>query len=440
MATSAILNPASIPFFPGNSRGSGTNRTMNVAMEYHQDRSSFSSVSIPPSEFQSSKSSPSPSFTRIDGVCYSSSPGPLDGPPTVRRVDAGRPYPNIEPRAIKENNMLGTLESLPEADDTQENSLSLADNEPGEPGSGIRTPSSFMSPIQQQTRCVRSDVPPAAAALSDSSFEIGQCKSPSPESSLGSTSQVGGSNAGNNGTVAADFDAQLKMSSFMHGLMDRIARCEHSTREIQHELTDIQRKVNILVERALITSPQQPVQPEFKDPFAVTTNGNIPGQSIWQPRPSVGNVAPNQQVPPIEDTQAITQRLNALTTSVGQLLALQTQQMQQTGLPHETRSSIIGLGPPQDITPNQSMMSPTLSLPNLMGQTLSNRLDPKHTTRHASIPLRTWSSGMLDIPNRTSEPTMNRQEPILRDKSRRSVSGLLRRDSSGVSVIMEKYT
>ena len=425
MATSAILNPASLPFFPGAPRGSDIDRTINVAMECHHN---FSSVSISPS---STKSSPSPSsLNRNNAVPYISSPGPLDDSPARVQPDSARSYPNIEPRMIKENNMLGTLEPLPEADDTQENGAPTAGYEPG---SGIRTPSSFMSSIrqQQQTEHILPDVQPATVALSNFSFGTSQPKPSSPASSLGSTSQVASSN---DGTAAAGLDAQLKMSSFMHGLMDRIVRCEDSAREIQRELADIQRKVNILVERALTTNSQQPVQPEFKDPFAI--NGNMSGQSsIWQPRLSVGNVAPNQQAPPIEDMHVITQRLNALTTSVGQLLALQTQQMQQTNLPHENRNSIIGLGPPQDIAQNQPTMSSSLSLPNLMSQTLSNRPDQRHTTRHPSMPLRTWSSGALDMPNRSSEPAMSRQEPILRDKSRRSVSGLLRRDSSGVSMV-----
>jgi hypothetical protein len=50
--------------------------------------------------------------------------------------------------------------------------------------------------------------------------------------------------------------------------------------------------------------------------------------------------------------------------------------------------------------------------------------------------MRTWSVGNLDLPTRPPpDPSsvMNRQEPLLRDK-RRSVTGLIRRDSSGVSL------
>lgn len=325
--------------------------------------------------------------------------------------------------------MLGTLESLPEADDNQENGASMAGNEPG---SGIQTPSSFVSPVQQQTGRERLDTPPVAAAFSSFSFGGAQRTSASPVSSLGSASQFAGSTTGNDG-MALGFDSQLKISPFMHDLMDRLVRCEYNTREIQHDLVDIQRKVNLLLERALTTNSQQPGQPEFKDPFAATTNGNALGSSISQPRPSIGNIAPNQQVPAMEDVQTINQRLNALTTSVGQLFTLQTQQMQQAGHPLEARNSIIGLGPPQDIAPHQLISPSTLSPPTLISHTLSNRPDLRPAARQQpNTPLRTWSSGTLDMPIRASESAMSRQEPVLRDKSRRSVSGLLRRDSSGV--------
>ncbi|KAF8913842.1 P-loop containing nucleoside triphosphate hydrolase protein [Gymnopilus junonius] len=45
--------------------------------------------------------------------------------------------------------------------------------------------------------------------------------------------------------------------------------------------------------------------------------------------------------------------------------------------------------------------------------------------------MRTWSAGNLDLPVRPSDQGLSRQDGVLRDK-RRSVSGLLRRDSSGI--------
>lgn len=86
------------------------------------------------------------------------------------------------------------------------------------------------------------------------------------------------------------FDAQAKASPFVNDLLDRLLRCEYSTKEIQRELGDVTRKLNWLIERS-----------------------NSAGQS---PQASVG---------PVDDVRALTQRVNTLTTSVGQLLALQTQ-------------------------------------------------------------------------------------------------------------------
>lgn len=423
MARSAALNPASMPFFPGGLRGNDGDGTIGMALGHQQDRSSHSSLSVSPSEYRSAKSSPSPSIDRSDSARYQTSPGPTEGPrrsPTFRQVESGR----NEPRMMRENSMLGTLGTLPEADDNQENGTSSQDYEAD---SGGQTPSFFGSALPQQLGRERLDTPPVAVAFSNVIFGGGpQHMSSSPVSSLGSASQF----AGSTDSTAPTLETQLRTSPFMHDLLDRLARCENSNRDIQRDLNDIHRKVNLLLERAL-TINLQPPQPEFKDPFAAT-NGNTLSTALSLPRPSIGNIAPNQHAPPMEDVSAITQRLNTLTTSVGQLLALQTQQMQQSGLPLEARNSIIGLGPPQDTPPNQ--IASSLSPPSLIAHTLSNRPDLRPAPRQPNSPMRTWSSGSLDVPIRASESAISRQEPNLRDKPRRSVSGLLRRDSSGVSV------
>lgn len=86
------------------------------------------------------------------------------------------------------------------------------------------------------------------------------------------------------------FDAQAKASPFINDLLDRLLRCEYSTKEIQRELGDVTRKLNWLIERS-----------------------NTAGQS---PQTPAGTA---------DDVRTLTQRVNTLTTSVGQLLALQTQ-------------------------------------------------------------------------------------------------------------------
>ena len=86
------------------------------------------------------------------------------------------------------------------------------------------------------------------------------------------------------------FDTQAKASPFINDLLDRLLRCEYSTKEIQRELGDVTRKLNWLIERS-----------------------NSAGQSS---QASAGT---------LDDVRTLTQRVNTLTTSVGQLLALQTQ-------------------------------------------------------------------------------------------------------------------
>jgi translation initiation factor 4A len=421
MARSVALNPASTPFFPGGLRSNDADNSILMGIGRQQDRSS---LSVSPPEYHSAKSSPSPSVGATDSVRYQTSPGPFDSSrqsPTFRQLDGIR---SIESRGLRENSLLSTLDTLPEADDNQENGVPAL-----EEASGAKTPSSFIAPGQQP---FGRGTPPVAVAFSN--FSGGgtslQRSSASPVSSLGSASQIAGSTSTTDG-MASSFDSKLKTSPFMHEILDRLVRCEYSTREVQRDLGSIHAKVNLLLERTLATNPQPLIQPEFKDPFA--SGSSI--AALTQPRPSVSSIAPNQHAPPVEDMPMITQRLNALTTSVGQLLALQTQQMQQqTSHPLEIRNSIVGLGAPQDAAPNQILAQPTLSPPSLIGHTLSNRPDLRPSPRQqTSTPSRAWSG---DLPMRTSESSISRQEPMLRDKSRRSVSGLLRRDSSGVSLIL----
>lgn len=420
MARSVTLNPASVPFFPGGIRSSDADGSFSMGIgHHHQDRSS--SLSVSPSEYQSVKSSPSPSVDATDNVRHQTSPGPFDGPrqsPSFRQLDGGR---YLESRGFWDNSLPSTLDTLPEAEDNQENGMSML-----EEASGATTPSSFMTPGQQPLARERLGTPPVGVAFSNfSGMGTGvQRSSSSPVSSLSSVSQIAAGSTSTTDGMASSFDTKLKTSPFMHEILDRLVRCEYSTREIQRDLGNIHTKVNLLLERSLATNSQPLIQPEFKDPFA--------SAALTQPRPSVGGIAPNQHAPPVEDMPIITQRLNALTTSVGQLLALQTQQMQQqTGHPLEIRNSIMGLGPPQEAAPNQLLSQPTLSPPSLIGHTLSNRPDLRPSPRQqTSTPPRTW-----DLPMRASESTISRQEPMLRDKPRRSVSGLLRRDSSGVSLV-----
>jgi len=224
------------------------------------------------------------------------------------------------------------------------------------------------------------------------------------------------------------FENQLKASPFISELLDRLVRCESSTRQIQTDLGTMHRKVNFLVENAL-NKPAP--QPEFQDPFsssglAPNSNGLGPRASMMH-RPSVGNIAPNQ-LAPTEDVAHIATHLSALTNSVNQLLGL------QSGLPAASnfnagsfgRKSVAGL-PPMDIAPHQVGNAGMLA----SGFHNPSRSDMRPPPRQQNVGMRTWSSGTLDHPVRSSEPNLLRPDNMA-GKPRRSVAGLMRRDSSTI--------
>jgi translation initiation factor 4A len=227
---------------------------------------------------------------------------------------------------------------------------------------------------------------------------------------------------------APSFDAQLRASPAFRELLDRLTRCEMSNNAVQKELEIVHRSVNILIERTLAPSAING-EPEFKNPFA----SNAGSRSLT---PS-GGIGPLQQTPPHpsmknDELSQISQRINTLTSSVGQLLALQTQ--------HHMGSISHALGaqqgqmppqPPMDIAPNQTMVSPSQA--SLLPLGIPNRPDLRPSPRMPNPPMRTWSAGTLDLPARLADVNLGRQDNVIRDK-RRSVVSLVRRDSSGVCI------
>ncbi|KAJ3851644.1 hypothetical protein EV368DRAFT_42686 [Lentinula lateritia] len=416
MARSAALNPASMPFFPGN-RSTDDDGLPALGLPYRhsfqrhdQDPSSTSSVSVSPTEFRSVKSSPSPpSKEEVANTSVGRPSPPLanDGSrssPSFRQIDANRHYPGLENRIQREHSMMAGLEVLPEAEDivtTPGPALELASR-------GL-TGLSFFHLQQSKESLPTPTLPVAINNGNHTSYSSvgGGFTSSSPASSLDSSSHF----AASVDLQTQSFEAQLKASPMIHDLLDRLVRCEFSTREIQRDLGDMHRKVNLLVERSLGANSQ----PEFKDPFA---SSNTP---TFSPRPSTVNIAPNQSAP-ADDISTISQRLNTLTSSVGQLLALQTQQI-------HTASSIPGL--PLMNTGNVGLE--VNSTPAMLGHGLPSRSDIRPSPRLPNPPLRTWSTGTLDLPVRGADMNGSRPDAQSRGDKRRSVSGLLRRDSSGVS-------
>ena len=226
---------------------------------------------------------------------------------------------------------------------------------------------------------------------------------------------------------AQNFEASLRASFTIREIVDRLDANERAMREVQRALLDVDRKVNLLVERAVAASIPPP---EFSNPFA-THNGSsfssppaLNGFSNGPRGSIIGNVAPNQAAP-ADDISVLSHKLSSLTTSVDQLLAIQ-QQPPHTPLNHSPQpNEVLSMHGHGIIPGNGAAMG--LSLP----------IAPRNGTPRIPVtPTRTWSTGNLDLPLRLTDQLSsplgrNIDNSGLRDK-RRSVSSLLRRDSAAV--------
>lgn len=375
MAKSAALNPASIPFFPGEAIG-------GKRASYGQVSSSSSA-----SDYRSVRSTPSPAH-QLD----------TDNPrhsPTLRHTDSQKPYPLVEPRIIRDPSMFGSLDTLPEKD---EKSYGEEDDLPGH-----QTPSPGSYPARHQNQVPLEQGPPFLPFSRNNEGKTFSSPVPGPESNYRATPIAE--------SPIQNTEDHLRASPLIQDILDRMIRYEYVSREIQQDLSDLNRKVNILIERAVSTP-----QPEFKDPFAPASSSSL------QPRPSVGNIAPNQAANS-DDMSSISQRLNTLTSSVGQLLALQTQQIHQQNITSpEARNSVISLNvPSSEIPPNQLMPPPSNS--TILGHNLPGRPDIRQGSRQQNQGSRMWVSGTLELPIRSSVQEVG---------NKRRSSGLVRRDSAGV--------
>lgn len=384
-----------------------------------QVRESVSGLSTFPVEHRFVRSSPSPTRGSENQERPSDmhlQPSPADSS-TRHHAELDRPF-NL-PRT-REMSAIGNLEALPEADDTHG---SVTTDERS------RTPADFpFFPAHTLPSRGHINTPPVNIMNSSSrpSFNAnGIFVSSSPVSSLDSGSQFT-----SGGEFSQNLDAQLKTSPLIQDIIERLLRCEFTTQEVQRELRDVHRKMDFLVERSFNNAPQaSSSQPEFKDPFAPTGGQSATSLTIPRASFSVG-IAPNQSPPPDEITQ-ISQRINTLTTSVGQLLALQTQQ-------HIQNATTLGRLTPHtpDLPPNQPFGANISPNPALLGHGLPNRPELR-ASRAPNPPTRTWSAGNLDLPLRVDNVgTLGRSDPV-RDKRRSVTGGLMRRESVGVSVLFQ---
>ncbi|GAB1519373.1 hypothetical protein RhiTH_002439 [Rhizoctonia solani] len=173
------------------------------------------------------------------------------------------------------------------------------------------------------------------------------------------------------GPEVASFDAHAKASPFLNDILDRLIRCEYANRDIHQELRRIADSVSFLVERP---------DPPMNNPLAQSHS---------------------------DELKQLNQRVSALTASVSQLMAIQTQT-------HLQNMSSGFSAAPSPVTPQLNLLDPPQ--PHTI-----NRQPPR-----GPMPVRTWSSGSIDPSGRGLAPDSAIRGP---DK-RRSVTSLIRRDSA----------
>lgn len=465
-ARGAALNPTSLPFFPGglarseedhNQGGGGSDEPKLTGLGFRLPSGHFREdyMSASTTSDYRSFSSPSPPYVPRTDSPESTQSGSKENfiSSPQRRVDDNIANISADSRVERETSTTSDVVVL--ATDTsvtaggtpipthegaslppiEEHDSTHVDN--GMLGS---QPIRILRPVPQADHPGVSDLSNPVTSHISKSASASLILASSPASSAGESSAKAFT-----GFDLHGFEAQLKSSPFINDILDRLVRCELSTREIRRELGDVHRKVNLLVDRSFganettIRTPDRSLSVNeltFRNPFAPSTttimstaqptNGPVP-----YPNGGVsGNTLPGRSQ---DEIAQISQRLNTLTTSVSQLLALQTQQHMQT--------MNAGFQPTQGLPPNappgnipEQISSPPVPPSSMPGpHALPNRPDLRPSTRTPNPPMRTWSAGSLDLPMRPPDTNMglNRPEGFLRDK-RRSVVGLMRRDSNSV--------
>ena len=401
-----------------------------------------SSLSISPSDFRSVRSSPSPPQEDTNGgdkdspTLFRRSPSSSiegsRGSPSIHAFEASRNYPNVESRNGREQSLAVNLEF---------GGYSEVETPGAATDTGITTGSTrqaresfFPAGILASAR-ERLATPPVSGDSDAFRSTIGTSNIYPPRAASSPSSSLDSAGFTNAVMDQLSFDAQLKTSPLINDIVKRLIRYESNIAEIKRNLDELHRKVDSFLDQSITNHA-----PEFNDPFApgniATLNGSRPSLALAPHHLPSNSIAPNQIVPqngPAPDEVGqISQRLNVLTSSVGQLLALQTQQIQASSAGLPAASSVSGISPDAITT---QPIGPSLSQHMLGNGFPSTRSDLRNPSRHPTQPMRTWSAGSLDLPPRgsvdSSAATTTRQETLLRDK-RRSTVALLRRDSAGV--------
>ncbi len=254
----------------------------------------------------------------------------------------------------------------------------------------------------------------ATATPTSNAFQANQNLGPfsnaeNMSSSPSSVRSMGGIEAMVNATNGGgQFDSQAKSSPFINDLLDRLIRCEYSTSSIQREVGELNRKMSLLLDRIPVPTG------ENGPPQSLTPTGNM----YFQNGSSTSSLVRDKD----DEIRQLNQRVSTLTTSVTQLMQAQSHsqiQSMNAGLPYTGTPDLPGGGF------------------GARGDS-GNRASPR-----APIPIRTWSSGSMEIGLGMGNPGpigrgpdiglggASGGPPMSRGK-RQSVISLGRRDSAGV--------
>ncbi|KAI0758397.1 hypothetical protein BC629DRAFT_1551513 [Irpex lacteus] len=438
------LNPASSPFFPGGgqykpaedrderesvstmgsigrgSLGMGYHRQNSISRErFATSASTSSGLSVSPTEFGAVKSSPSPpSQDGHDHQRIERNGSLNEFQSTINELTAFRQPPALGGQQDRQDRFGEEANRAFARSLARESSMSAipeipqdGDNHLGRPHTnGLYQQNAQYNAVMSRARD-RLNTPPVAVEMGSrtSSFTSAQTHfvSSSPASSLNSGSMFAPSI-----DLSTSLESQLKCSPLIHELFNRMDRNESlAMRDIQRELVDIGRKVDLLFSNPFAPSSA----PSFSTPDLSGLDGGPRGSII-------GSIPPNQ-AGPLDDITAITNRFGSLSAAVDHHLANITNGMSTPPLL------------PTGVCPNDLLPRGSLVPSGSLGHGIPNRPSP----RIPGPPSRTWSAGNLDIPplrggpNDSPAGSLGRADGGYRDKRRSVAATMLRRDSSAVS-------
>ncbi|KAG8922485.1 hypothetical protein FRC01_013971 [Tulasnella sp. 417] len=287
--------------------------------------------------------------------------------------------------------------------------------------------------------------------------------------------------------LQGSFDGQAKASPFINDLLDRLIRCEYSNSNIQREITEMSRKMNILLEHVINNPPHtngnadagrethgtSPLAGNSMTPTAGTPGigsgplGNIYSfpnasstSSLVLKSPTPNSVRERERD---DEIRQLNQHIASLTSSVAQLMQAQAHAQIQarnagiggspatmgSGYPGSSTTGpngLAGMGVPPHVSGTPDLpQNPMTGLAAARDMGIGNRASPR-----APIPVRTFSSSSIEMGlNMANTPQgggvggmrvdTSAGPSMLRDKRRSSVMTIGRRDSAGTAIDGGEY-